>query len=149
MNMRFKSCSPRGGGYSTYVYANPSVKKKFGKNYRTTNTYSGRSVNISETDTAYHLAVLLAGFSKEETKVRLEGNLLRITATKNTTENQADTTVKYNRKEFSINDFDRSFELPDTVDISAIEAKQENGILHISLPKTTKPEATTISINID
>ncbi len=41
----------------------------------------------------------------------------------------------YSRKEFSFQSFSRSFSLPETADEGKIEAKYENGILHINIPK--------------
>ena len=69
--------------------------------------------------------------------ITLEGNLLTISSTKkNETE---DRTGQYMRKEFSYQSFSRSFELAkDVVDEERIQARYENGVLKLNIPKTEK-----------
>ncbi len=50
------------------------------------------------------------------------------------TENE-DKEDNYTRREFSFTSFKRAFTLPDTVDGSKIDAKYEDGILKLTLPK--------------
>jgi HSP20 family protein len=58
------------------------------------------------------------------------------------------TGLKAIRNEFSFNDFKRSFNLDEKINSEAIEAKYEDGILKITLPKKeeVKPEVKQISI---
>src|ERR1043165_2404764 len=68
-------------------------------------------------------------------KFERDGNNLTITSEhKNeTTENEGE---RYSRREFSYQSFQRSFTLPrDVVDIDQINAKYENGVLHLLIPK--------------
>ena len=56
----------------------------------------------------------------------------------------------YLRREFSTQQFYRSFELPDNVEKDKITAKVENGVLRIVLPKSAmmekKPQPKEIAI---
>ena len=50
-------------------------------------------------------------------------------------EEKASEKEKFTRREFSYNSFRRSFNVPDSVDLSKIDANYSEGVLHISLPK--------------
>jgi HSP20 family protein len=91
------------------------------------------SANVIESDKAYHIELIAAGFSKENFKLGIDKGLLTISA--EVAEEKADEKVKYTRREFRKNSFKRSFQLPDTVDAEAISATYESGILKVVLPK--------------
>ena len=48
---------------------------------------------------------------------------------------------RYLRREFSYSKFQQTMVLPDNVEKDKIEAKVENGVLSISIPKRTEEEA--------
>jgi HSP20 family protein len=97
------------------------------------------SVNVKEDETKFSLEVAAPGLQKENFKVELEDNLLTISAEQKSETNESDEKAKFTRKEFSYSAFKRSFTLDEeTVDAENIEAKYENGILHISIPKKVK-----------
>ena len=93
------------------------------------------AVNIKEANEAFHVEIAAPGMNKKDFKVELEGNLLTISSEKSQEreENEGD---KYSRKEFSYQSFQRSFNLPkDVVDAEKINAKYEDGILQLVIPK--------------
>ena len=99
------------------------------------------SVNVIEDDTKFVLEVAAPGLLKENFKVELEDNLLTISAEQKSENTESDEKAKFTRKEFSYSAFKRSFTLDEeTVDAENIEAKYENGILNISIPKKVKTE---------
>ena len=93
------------------------------------------SVNIKENPQSFEVEVAAPGMEKEDFKITLEGNLLTISSSKkNQTEEKE---AHYTRREFSYQAFQRSFELAkDVVDEDRIEAKYENGVLKLTIPKT-------------
>lgn len=94
------------------------------------------AVNVKEDETKFLLEVAAPGLQKENFKVELEDNLLTISAEQKTENTETDEKTKFTRKEFSYSTFKRSFSLDEeTVDAENIEAKYENGILNISIPK--------------
>ncbi|ANH82548.1 heat-shock protein [Niabella ginsenosidivorans] len=103
------------------------------KNFSSTQT-TLPSVNVKETDDNFEVEVAAPGMDKNDFRVTLDGNLLTISS-----EKQADNEEKnenYTRREFSYQSFQRSFELPkDVVDEESIQAKYENGVLHLTVPK--------------
>jgi HSP20 family protein len=74
------------------------------------------------------------GMTKKDFKVELDGNMLTISSEKtNETQNENE---KYTRREFSYQSFQRTFNLPkDVVDADKIEAKYQDGVLHLVIPK--------------
>ena len=90
-------------------------------------------VNIDEKPNSYQLQLAVPGYEKTDFTVKLEADLLTISAGK-TTETK-DETVKSIRKEFSNKSFKRSFTLDEKIDGANIVAKYENGILHVEIPK--------------
>ena len=90
-------------------------------------------VNIHETTDGYHLELTAAGLNKEDFKVNAENGLLTISFEKKETEENKD--YKTIRKEFTLNSFRRSFSLDEKIQADAIQAKYENGILKLFLPK--------------
>ena len=102
-------------------------------NFSTTST-TLPSVNIKETSDNYEVEVAAPGLEKNDFKITLDGNLLTISSEK---ENQrVDEQENFTRREFSYQSFQRSFELPkNVVDEEKINARYENGLLHLSIPK--------------
>lgn len=91
------------------------------------------SVNISETDTNFELALAAPGKTRKDFNVELDDHVLTVSSeSKHEDESMTD---QYTRREFRYDNFQRSFRLPETVDTAGIKAKYDNGILTITLPK--------------
>lgn len=103
-------------------------------------------VNIHETADAYHLELSAPGRSKEDFKLALENGLLTISFEKKE-ENKTEE-YKTVRKEFSYKSFKRSFNLDDRIDANAIQAKYENGVLKLYLPKKEQEKESVKQIAI-
>jgi len=117
----------------------------FGKTFRE-DVFSFPPVNIVESPNTYQLAVAAPGLEKADFVIKLDGNLLTISSEKKTP--QSNETEKVIRKEFSNKSFKRSFTLDEKIEANAIEAKYENGILKLNLPKKEIAKATTKEITI-
>src|SRR6478609_1072672 len=105
-----------------------------GSNYSNTNT-TVPAVNIKETGTNYEVEVAAPGMTKKDFKVELDGNRLTISSEK-TIQNENTEDERYARREFSYEAFQRSFNLQkEVVDIEKIQAKYENGLLRLIIPK--------------
>ncbi len=103
-------------------------------------------VNIIEKANAYEVALSAPGLSKEDFKISLENNLLTISAEQKT--ENAESTEKVIRKEFSFKAFKRSFTIDEKIDAEQIGAKYENGILLVELPKKEISKTAAKSINV-
>ena len=95
------------------------------------------AVNIKESDKSYCLDIAAPGLNKDNIEVSYENKILSIEVVNS----NKDLNTEYNRFEFDYNSFKRSFKLPDSIDLSKIDASYLNGVLSISLPK--KKEAQT------
>jgi HSP20 family protein len=103
-------------------------------NYSNTNT-TIPAVNIKETSDNYEVEVAAPGMNKKDFKVQLEGNMLTISSEK-TTEKEERDDVRYSSREFSYESFSRTFNLQkEVVDTENIQAKYEDGVLHLLIPK--------------
>ena len=92
------------------------------------------AANVREDEKSYTIELALPGFTKDEIKINCEEQVLTVTAG-----HQPEEDVKgpaYTWNEFGYKSkYERSFELPETVDADSITAAFENGILIVSLPK--------------
>ncbi|WP_293944655.1 MULTISPECIES: Hsp20/alpha crystallin family protein [unclassified Sphingobacterium] len=103
------------------------------KNYSSTST-TVPAVNIKENGDTFEVEVAAPGMAKDDFKVTLDGNLLTISSAKE--EKNEEQTDTYTRREFSYQSFQRSFELQkDVVDQDNIQARYENGMLRLTIPK--------------
>ncbi|WP_207432853.1 Hsp20/alpha crystallin family protein [Sabulibacter ruber] len=91
------------------------------------------AVDLWETEATYEMEVALPGLKKENINVEFEEGVLRVSGER--TFNKETREHKYHRVENLYGKFRRSFQLPENVDASAIDAQFENGVLHISVPK--------------
>jgi HSP20 family protein len=103
-------------------------------------------VNIHETADAYHLELLAAGRNKEDFKITAENGLLTFSFEKKE-EPKADD-YKTIRREFNFRSFKRSFSVDENIDAENIQAKYENGVLKLHLPKKAVVKETAKQINI-
>jgi HSP20 family protein len=55
--------------------------------------------------------------------------------------------VKYHRRERGQGEFTRTVQLPFTVDSERVEAKFNNGILHVMLPRVEEEKPRKISVS--
>lgn len=93
------------------------------------------AVNIKETVNAFEVEMAAPGMTKKDFRIELENNVLTITSEKDVQHEEKDG-EKYSRREFSYQSFQRTFTLPkEVVDEDKIEAKYENGVLHLVIPK--------------
>lgn len=105
------------------------------------------SVNVSETEKEYRIEVAAPGFDKKDFKVETDNGTLTISAEKQ--EEKKEEKENIHRKEFSYSKFTRSFQLPENSLSDKIDAKYENGILKLVLPKKeVKPSAPKKEIKV-
>lgn len=105
------------------------------------------AVNITENKGNYQVSLAVPGMKKDDFKIDIDGNMLTISSEQE--DNKEEKDKKFTRKEYSYSSFSRSFTLPDEVNREKIEAKYEEGVLKIYLPKkeeAKKPSAKHIAV---
>jgi HSP20 family protein len=91
------------------------------------------TANIAETPNEFKLELAAPGLERKDFNIELENHTLSISAEKE--EEKKEDTKEFFRKEYSFNSFSRSFTLPENIKEGSIDAKYENGILKITIPK--------------
>ncbi|NML59469.1 Hsp20/alpha crystallin family protein [Chryseobacterium cheonjiense] len=95
------------------------------------------SVNIRENNENFEVEVAAPGMEKQDFQITLEGNMLTISSSRKNQKEEKD--ENYIRREFSYQSFRRSIELAENVvDEEHIEARYENGVLKLTIPKSEK-----------
>ena len=101
-------------------------------------------VDIQETDDAYRILAELPGMTKDDIQITMENNVLRLSGERKF---EKDTKQEnYHRIERTYGAFSRSFALPTQVSSDKVEAKFENGVLSIVVPKAEQAKPRRISI---
>jgi HSP20 family protein len=91
------------------------------------------NANIVENDKDFRIELAAPGLERKDFKVEINNGILSISAEKE--EEKKEDRKNYKRREFSYNSFSRSFVLPENSLVDKIDAKYEDGILRILLPK--------------
>ncbi len=113
-----------------------------------TRTMNIPAVNIAEIKDKYEVSLAVPGMKKDDFKIDVDGNMLSISSEKEEKTEEKD--KKFTRKEYNYSSFSRSFSLPEEVNQDKIEAKYEEGVLKISLPRNqqaSKPTAKKIAVH--
>ena len=90
------------------------------------------SANITETEKEYRIEMALPGVDKKNITVKHENGYLSVIVNKPEGQESEQT---FNRHEFDYSGSTRTFKTGDKIDTEKIEAKYENGILAVTLPK--------------
>lgn len=104
-------------------------------------------VDIIDQPKAVELRLDLPGVTPDNIDVKLDGNLLTITA-----ERKADTSVEKDgwvRQERSWGKYTRSFTLPNTVDGTKPEAAYKHGVLVVTLPKREESQPRSLKVKVE
>ena len=115
-------------------FLNQNVSEAFGLD----NIAFRPAVNFKEDSHKFIYEVALPGIEKENIKLEIDKNVLKISAVRSSESEsgQEDTTEKkYIRREFNYSKFERQIHLPETSNTESISAGYEKGILTISIDK--------------
>lgn len=106
------------------------------------------AMNVKEHEDDFEIEFAVPGFSKEDFEVSMEDDLLYVNAEKSMEDIEDED--DYTRREFSYSNFQRTLQLPKSVDTSKeIKAKYKDGVLKLKLLKNKeamKPHRKQISI---
>lgn len=94
------------------------------------------ATNIIEKENGYEIELAAPGMKKDDFKLEIENKLLSIIYEKKEDDKQEE--AEYLQQEFHMDEFTRSFTIPETADAENIKARYDNGILYVSIPKMEK-----------
>ncbi|MBK8323369.1 MAG: Hsp20/alpha crystallin family protein [Betaproteobacteria bacterium] len=103
-------------------------------------------VDVEETPERYLVKADMPGVAKEDIRVDVEGNMVQIAAEVRR-EKVDEKNGKVLRSERYVGTMSRAFTLPMDVDVGRAEAKYADGVLMLTLPKTTGAPAHRLPIN--
>lgn len=99
-------------------------------------------VDIRETEDAFHVDAELPGFRRDEIDINFQDGMLSITAERKEekTEGEERLTERRYRKT------SRHFRIPASVDTENVDARLEDGVLHLTLPKRDEVRPRKIEV---
>ncbi len=102
------------------------------------------AIDIIENDDNFVIKVYMPGVSKENIFLKIEDNVLTVFGKVDLNHVEDE---RFILREKSYGHYFRQFDLSDVIDTEEIEAKLENGLLNITLPKHERIKPRVISIN--
>jgi len=103
------------------------------------------AIDVKETEQAYEVNAVMPGVDKKDIHVSVDGNVVSISAeVRQADEQKRDEKVLRSERYFG--SVSRSFSLPQAVDEAGAQARYENGILKLVLPKQAAPSARRIEV---
>ena len=106
-------------------------------------------VDVSEDDSHVFVDIKAAGFKKEDIEISVENDMLFISGTAKEEQKDEDRKRKYFIKEMTQESFSRGVALPTRVEAEEADAKVEDGIIKITLPKLPESRSKRIEIKAD
>jgi len=103
-------------------------------------------VDVQESENSFEVTAELPGMDKKDIDIGLQDNRLTIKGEKDTEKEENNN--KYYIRERVRGRFERSFTLPENVDKDRIEAKFNDGVLTLEIPKTEVPEQEEVKIKV-
>lgn len=101
--------------------------------------------DVSEDQNTLRITMELPGVDPNDVRLSLENNILTIRGEKK--QQAEENNERVHRFERTYGMFERTFALPNTVDPEKIEARYENGVLFVSIPKAERAKPREIRVN--
>lgn len=105
-------------------------------------------INVKENQEAYNMELSVPGLTKDDLNIFIDNNNNLVVEMTKKTETKNDDS-HYLRHEFSTTQFKEMMSLPENINADDIQAKVENGILNICLPKLQIQESKNSIKQID
>lgn len=102
--------------------------------------------NITETKDNFEIVLMVPGRKKEDFKISMDKDLLNISFEMKEKEKNED--QKVITSEFTLRSFNRSFTINDQINTDDIQARYENGLLTLVLPKKEEVKQMPKEINV-
>jgi HSP20 family protein len=98
--------------------------------------FAAPAIDFCEDDKAFHLTAELPGLSDKDINVTVSGDMLTITGEKRDEREEKDKNYHWSERRFG--SFRRAIHLPPHIDRDKIDASFKNGVLQITIPKTSE-----------
>jgi HSP20 family protein len=126
----------------------PSLRRmfEFEPLWRTSFSFSMPAIDMSEDEKAYKITAELPGMDVKDIDLQVTGDTLVLKGEKRQEKEEKD--KNYHFSERSYGSFQRSFDLPASVDRNKIAADFSKGVLTLTLPKTAEAQIPAQKIDI-
>jgi HSP20 family protein len=104
------------------------------------------TIDVNETDKSYVVTAELAGVDQKDIELSLHDNALTLRGEKRSERSHGDGGRRYSERSFGR--FQRTIPFETEVDAEKVEARCENGVLTVTLPKNAKAHDKTRRIEI-
>jgi len=104
------------------------------------------AVDVAETEKAYEINAELPGMDEKNIEVKFADGVLTIKGEKQ--EEKEEKKKDYYVSERSFGSFQRSFQVPDSVEADKIEATFKKGVLTVTLPKSAAAQKAAKKIDV-
>ncbi|THU41086.1 Hsp20/alpha crystallin family protein [Niastella caeni] len=105
-------------------------------------------VNLRETDATYEMELVAPGLRKEDFQLNVSGDILTVSFEEKNENKEMNKEEGWVRQEYRKHSFSRNFHLNDAIDANSINARYENGILYVTLPKNEKAKQVLKTIKV-
>ena len=102
-------------------------------------------IDLAEDEERFVAKVLLPGFDKQDIRVGIDGRRVTIDAARRANAKEEELDIV--RREWTADDLSRAFELPQEVDGERADAKYENGVLTLVLPKQPRASVKKLTVH--
>ena len=96
------------------------------------------AVDVTETEKGYKVVAELPGMDEKNIEVKIANGMLTIKGEKQ--EEKEEEKQDYYVRERSFGSFERTFPVPDGVDLDKVDASFKKGVLTVTLPKTAEAQ---------
>ncbi|MBX2886643.1 MAG: Hsp20/alpha crystallin family protein [Granulosicoccus sp.] len=105
------------------------------------------AADVTEHEDNFKVVVDVPGLTAAEIEVTVEKQVLSISGRRESPNTDEEKAPAYARQERRSGEFVRRFTLPDSVDVDAISADVDHGILTVVIPKSSETTLRKISVN--
>ena len=103
-------------------------------------------VDFVERDNAFEMTADLPGLDEKNIEVKVANGVLTVKGEK--TEDKEEKEKDFHLRERRFGSFERSFRVPETVDMDKIEASFKQGVLTVKMPKTAEAQKPVKKIEV-
>jgi HSP20 family protein len=102
------------------------------------------AINVWAADDSALITAEIPGLNKDDLEINVTGDTLTLSGVRKS--DDLPEGVRYHRRERTFGEFNRSIQLPYTVDVNKVKATFKNGVLKVELPRieAEKPKKITV-----
>jgi HSP20 family protein len=106
------------------------------------------AVDFVERDDAFEMTADLPGLDEKNIELKVANGVLTIKGEKTEEKEEKEKEGDFHLRERRFGSFERSFRIPETVDMDKIEASFKHGVLTLKMPKTAEAQTSAKKIEV-